>query len=120
MKRFLFSLLMAWVLCPLMANVPQMTIYKTNGEEIQLPISQVVSIQYDKTSGTEMYVMTTSGKQTYLVAEVSKITLSDVPDATAIESVEAAEAVGAKKFLHNGVVYVVSDGKVFSVKGEKL
>lgn len=97
-----------------------LSILTTSVGEVQIPIADIQSISYDKTSGTEMYVHTTTGTQTYMLSDIERMTLSDVPEPSAIPSISAEDARDAQKVLVNGTVYVIRDGKVFTLKGEKL
>lgn len=97
-----------------------LTILTTSVGEVSIPIENIRSITYDKTSGTEMYVNTTTGTQTYQLSDIVRMSLSDVPDVTDIESITAEEARDAQKVLNNGTVYVLRDGKVFTLQGQNV
>lgn len=97
-----------------------LSILTTSLGEVQVPIESIQSITYDKTAGTEMYVHTTTGTQTYLLSDIVRMTLSDVPTPSSLETISAAEAQDAQKVLWNGVVYVIKDGKLYTISGASL
>lgn len=97
-----------------------LTILTMSAGEVRVPIEDIRSITYDKTTGTEMYVNTTTGSQTYQLSDIVRMTLSDVPEPSAIPTISAEDARDAQKVLVNGTVYVIRDGKVFTLKGEKV
>lgn len=97
-----------------------LSILTTSVGEVQIPIADIQSISYDKTTGTEMYVNTTTGSQTYQLSDIVRMTLSDVPEPSAIPTISAEDARDAQKVLVNGTVYVIRDGKVFTLEGKPL
>lgn len=97
-----------------------LTILTMSAGEVRVPIEDIRSITYDKTTGTEMYVTTTTGTQTYQLSDIVSMSLSDVPEPSAIPTISAEDARDAQKVLVNGTVYVIHDGKVFTLKGEKV
>ena len=101
-------------------EAPCLLILKRTNDEVKIPIATIQKIAYDKTAGTEMYVYTTTGKDTYQVSEITRMTLENVPEPTAVEDIEVSETVGAMKFFHQGTIYIVKDGQIYTLKGEKL
>jgi len=100
-------------------NVPTLLILTTNSGEVQIPIASIQKITYDE-SGATMYVSTAGGNQSYAVANISQMTLNNVPAATALNQLTDSPIPQLTKFEKNGVVYVVKEGKVYTLKGEKL
>lgn len=97
-----------------------LTILTMSAGEVRVPIEDIRSITYDKTTGTEMYIHTTAGTQTYQLSDIVSMTLSDVPEPSAIPTISAEDARDAQKVLINGTIYVIHDGKVFTLNGEKV
>ena len=94
-----------------------MLVLITNASSVQIPISSIESIQYNS-DGSSMLVNTQSGQQSYAVADIQQMTISD--SANAIESISESDAKGAKKILQDGMIYVIKEGKLYNLKGEEM
>lgn len=97
-----------------------LTILTMSAGEVRVPIEDIRSITYDKSTGTEMYVHTTTGTETYQLSDIVRMSLSDVPEPSAIPTISAEDARDAQKVLINGTIYVIRDGKVFTIEGRPL
>jgi len=95
---------------------PTLCIQTTTGE-VQIPIATIRSIRFDHTTGTTMYVDTQS-TATYQVSGIVKMTLLNVPEFTALEEISIEDAKDAQKVLLNGIIYIIKDGRVYTLRGE--
>lgn len=115
----LFLSILSPALCLIWAETPMLSIQTTQGVT-EVPIGTIQSITYNRTTGAEMYVTTTNGTQTYPLGDIVRMSFVDVPDPTAIPEISKEEAVDAQKVLINGIIYVIRNGQVFTLKGEKV
>lgn len=121
MKRNLFIyLFFCFALNVGASEVPTLIIQTQSNGNQSIPTASIAKITYDKTAGTTMYLHTQSGQQTILLSDIVRITLENMPEVTTLEQIEAADAEDAHKIMYNGHVYVIRDGHIFTMKGEKL
>jgi len=99
-------------------EVPTLLILTTESGQVEIPIASIQKITYDK-AGTTMYVNTNAGTDSYLVASITQMTLSNVPEVTALTQLTDSPVNQFTKFEKDGVVYVVKDGKIYTMKGEQ-
>jgi len=111
----LFSAFNIWAI-----DVPDLLILSTTSGEVQIPISTIQKITYDK-NATTMYVYTNSCTNTYSVADISQMTLGNSSTTTKLDNTSfplGADQGEVTKFTKDGVVYVIKDGKIYTMKGE--
>lgn len=121
MKRFALTLTcLLSVACYLFAEVPTLSIETQSQGTIQIPVTTIVEITYDKTTGTEMYLTTNDATQTYQISDIVRMTLSNMPAATSVELISPAEAEGAQKILYQGTIYILRNGRIYTLKGEEV
>lgn len=121
MKRNLFIyLFFCFALNVGASEVPTLIIQTQSNGNQPFPVASIAKITYDKTAGTAMYVHTQSEQQIFLLSDIVHITLENMPEVTALEQIEASDAEDAHKIMYNGHVYVIRDGHIFTMKGEKL
>lgn len=99
-------------------TVPTLLVLTTTSEQVQIPIASIQKITYDKVGQATMYVLTSAGTQTYATADIQQMTLTGVPEATALKQLTDSPLHQLTKIVQNGVVYVVKDGQLFTMKGE--
>jgi len=99
-------------------TVPTLLILTTGSEQVQVPIASIQKITYDKVGQATMYVHTSVGTQTYATADIQQMTLTGVPEATALKQLTDSPTDQLTKIVRDGVVYVVKDGQLFTMKGE--
>jgi|GEM_PF-3049064 len=119
-KLLLFTLLMIPIIGVRAADVPTLVILLTTTEEVQIPVASIQKITYDKSELDTMYVHTQAGTQTYMLSEVVKMTLTNVPEPTALSELKEVEKETDRKILIDGVVYILKDGKIYTMKGEPV
>jgi len=120
MRKLLFFVLLMFSSIGVGAEtVPTLLILTTTSDEISIPIASIKTITYDK-AGTIMYVNTNAGTNSYAVADITRMTLTDVPEPTAISQLTVSPIDQLTKIVKDGVVYVVKDGKLFTMKGEPV
>ena len=123
MKRLLLVCVMQLALCTALwsQEIPTLLILTTTSGEVQIPIASIEKITYDKGYGTTMYLTTISGTSSittsYELASIQQMTLANVPDPTGLEAITlpADEVEKAYKFIHNGIVYIIKDGKTYTL-----
>ena len=107
-------------LSPLLAETAMLNIQTQNQGNIQVPITTIRTITYDKTSGTKMYVNTIDSTQMYLLTDILRMSFSDVPQAMGIPDVRAKKANSTQKMLINGTIYLIQNNRIFTLKGERI
>lgn len=117
-KNVLFLLLLFSVFNIWATDVPKLLILTTSSDEVQIPIASIQKITYDE-AGTTMYVATNSGLKTYAVTDIVKMTLANVPEATALNQLTDSPTPQLTKFEKDGAIYIVQDGKIYTMKGEQ-
>jgi len=118
MIKLLFILLLFFSVGVWAQTVPTLLILTNGSDEISVPIASIKTITYDK-AGTTMYVNTNAGTDSYAVAGITRMTLSNVPEPTALSQFTDSPIPQLTKIVKDGVVYVVRDGKLFTMKGEQ-
>lgn len=119
-KSVFFLLLMCSSLSILATNAPTMLIISTTSSEVQVPIASIQKITYNE-AGTTMYVYTNSGTNSYEVATITRMALNNGNEPTALNQLpDSKSKIENSKFTKDGVVYVMKEGKIYTMKGEKL
>ncbi len=119
MRKVLISCLLAVMAAGVWAaDVPCFVISTTTTGEITVPIASIQKITYND-AGTEMYIFTAAGKQTIEVANVVSMTLSNLPTGIELPTIDKPSQ-DSRKVVLNGQVYIIQDGHIYTLKGEKV
>jgi len=120
MRKSAFFLCLMFMTLSIWANEePMMLRIATTSNVVELPVAGIQKITYDK-AGTTMYVQTSEGTNSYEVATITQMTLTNGTNPTGISDSPIHQLTNSYKFEKGGVVYVVKDGKIYTMKGDKL
>ncbi len=118
MKKCLLWLLVSFSTLGLWAaQVPTLLVVSTTNESVQIPIASIQKITYDQEGLATMYVITNQGTQTYALSDVQRMTLANVPAYTDLPEIQEHQASEAQKILINGMVYILKDGRLYTLSG---